>query len=116
DFGDGNGSPAAADVVKRIKELEHLGYSFEGAEASFQLLSRKVSGDYRPYFTLHGFTVIIDKREDDGSEPRCEASIRLEVGGQAEHTAAQGNGPVQALDTALRKALLRFYPSLSEME
>ena len=116
DFGDGNGSPAAADVVKRIKELEHLGYSFEGAEASFQLLSRKVSGDYRPYFTLHGFTVIIDKREEDGSEPRCEASIRLEVGGQAEHTAAQGNGPVQALDTALRKALLRFYPSLSEME
>ncbi len=116
DFGDGNGSPAAAEVVKRIKELEHLGYSFEGAEASFQLLSRKVSGDYRPYFTLHGFTVIIDKREDDGSEPRCEASIRLEVGGQAEHTAAQGNGPVQALDMALRKALLRFYPSLAEME
>ena len=116
DLGDGNGSPAAADVVKRIKELEHLGYSFEGAEASFQLLSRKVSGDYRPYFTLHGFTVIIDKREDNGSEPRCEASIRLEVGGQAEHTAAQGNGPVQALDTALRKALLRFYPTLAEME
>lgn len=115
DFGDGTANPAAADVVKRIKELEHLGYSFEGAEASFQLLSRKVSGDYQPYFTLHGFTVIIDKRDGD-DEPRCEASIRLEVGGHEEHTAASGNGPVNALDTALRKALLRFYPALAETE
>ncbi len=116
DFGDGASTESAAAVVTRLKELEHLGYSFEGAEASFQLLSRKVRGDYRPYFQLHGFTVIIDKRDADEAEPRCEASIRLEVGGQQEHTAALGNGPVNALDVAMRKALLRFYPSLADTE
>lgn len=114
DFGDGASGEAAADVVRRLKELEHFGYSFEGAEASFQLLTRKVRGDYRPYFTLQGFTVLIDKRETDEHDPRCEASIRVVVGGQQEHTAALGNGPVNALDSALRKALLRFYPTLKE--
>lgn len=116
DFGDGVSADSAAAVVKRLKELEHLGYSFEGAEASFQLLSRKVRGDYRPYFLLHGFTVIIDKRDADEDEPRSEASIRLEVGGQLEHTAALGTGPVNALDIAMRKALQRFYPSLADTE
>src|SRR5690606_34181927 len=107
DFGDGSGSSGAGAIaiVQQLKELEHLGYSFEGAEASFQLLSRKVRGDYQSYFTLHGFTVLIDKRDADDQELRCEATIRLEVGGQLEHTAAAGNGPVNALDTALRKAL-----------
>ncbi len=114
EFGDGVSREGAAEVVKRLKELEHLGYSFEGAEASFQLLSRKVRGDYTPYFSLNGFTVLIDKRDLNDDEPRCEASIRVEVGGQHEHTAASGNGPVNALDTAMRKALLRFYPSLGE--
>lgn len=116
EYGETATQDGAAEVVQRLKELEHLGYSFEGAEASFQLLARKVRGDYRPYFSLHGFTVLIDKRDVDDSEPRCEASIRVEVGGQDEHTAAQGNGPVNALDRAMRKALLRFYPSLADME
>ncbi|HEX7004692.1 MAG TPA: citramalate synthase [Trueperaceae bacterium] len=108
------GGSASRDVVSRLKELENRGYAFEGAEASFQLLSRKVRGDYRPYFTLHGFSVIMDKREGE-SEPRCEAVIKLEVGGVLEHTASDGQGPVNALDRALTKALSRFYPAVEAL-
>ena len=107
--------PAAREVVSRLKELENRGYAFEGAEASFQLLSNKVRGDYTPYFTLQGFSVIMDKREGEG-EPRCEAVIKIEVGGAAEHTASAGHGPVNALDRALTKALARFYPEVADLE
>jgi 2-isopropylmalate synthase len=106
--------PFTRDVVQRLKELEHRGYAFEGAEASFQLLSRKVRGDYQPYFTLHGFSVLMDKREGE-TEPRCEAVIKVEVGGVPEHTASEGHGPVNALDRALTKALSRFYPAVQEL-
>ncbi|MFO7545998.1 MAG: citramalate synthase [Trueperaceae bacterium] len=106
--------PEARAVVRRIKELEDRGYAFEGAEASFQLLTRKVRGEHRPYFRLHGFTVMIDKREDE-EEGRCEATVRVEVGGSDEHTAAIGDGPVNALDRALVKGLARFYPVLAEL-
>ncbi len=112
----GTPAGAAGAVVARIKQLEHLGYSYEGAEASFQLLSRRVRGDYQPYFELEGFTVIVDKRDAGDPNPRCEASIRVSVGGQLEHTASAGNGPVNALDQAMRKALVRFYPTLGETE
>jgi len=105
----------ARDVVNRLKELEHRGYAFEGAEASFRLMAAKVRGEHRPYFTLHGFTVVIDKREED-RQPRAEASIKVEVGGVLEHTAADGDGPVNALDRALGKALTRFYPEVAELE
>ena len=104
-----------AAVVERLKELEHRGYAFEGAEASFQLMSQKVRGHYRPYFTLHGYKVLIDKRDSD-EVPYAEASVQLEVGGQLEHTAATGDGPVNALDRALGKALGRFYPTLRELK
>ncbi len=107
----GGAPEEVAAVVERLKELEHRGYAFEGAEASFQLMSQKVRGYYRPYFVLHGYKVNIDKRDGD-AHPRCEASIRVEVGGQFEHTAATGDGPVNALDRALGKALQRFYPTL----
>jgi len=108
------GSDGAAALVARMKELEHLGYAFEGAEASFRLLARRMRGEHRPFFDLHGYSVFIDKRVGDGA-PRCEASVRLSVGGEAAHTAAGGDGPVNALDRALRKALLPFYPTLSEL-
>ncbi len=111
---DGSTPDAAGDaraVVQRLKELEDRGYAFEGAEASFKLLADKVRGTYRPYFTLHGFTVMIDKA-DDATSGRCEATIRVQVGGTMEHTAADGDGPVNALDRALLKALGRFYPQL----
>ena len=106
--------PSVKAVVDRMKELEHRGYAFEGAEASFQLMSKKVKGEYRPYFTLHGFNINITKRDGD-TEPVAEATIKLEVGGQLEHTAANGDGPVNALDEALRKALVRFYPSVKTL-
>ena len=109
------GDRAVQEVVQKLKELEHRGYAFEGAEASFQLLSRKVRGEYTPYFVLHGYRVLIDKR-DDGGDAGCEATIKVEVGGQLEHTAAAGDGPVNALDAALGKALMRFYPMLSQLK
>ncbi len=102
------------EVVARLKELEHRGYAFEGAEASFHLMSQKVRGEYQPYFILHGYRVNIDKRDQD-NKPMCEATIKVEVGGQLEHTAATGDGPVNALDAALGKALMRFYPMLADL-
>jgi len=110
----GDAAGDAHAVVQRLKELEDRGYAFEGAEASFRLLADKVRGTYRPYFTLHGFTVMIDKA-DDASSARCEATIRVQVGGTMEHTAADGDGPVNALDRALLKALGRFYPQVREL-
>jgi len=105
----------AREVVARIKELEDRGYAFEGAEASFQLLARKMSASYQPYFRLHGFKVTIDKG-DDSRDPVSEATVRVEVGGRLEHTAAAGDGPVSALDRALLKALTAFYPTLVDVE
>ena len=106
---------AAVQVVERLKELENRGYAFESAEASFQLMMKRVRGEYRPFFELHGYTVVIDKRDVD-PEPRCEAAIRVEVGGIFEHTAADGEGPVNALARALDKVLIPFFPCLSEVE
>lgn len=97
------------EVVAHIKELEARGYAFEGAEASFQLLTRKVQGGFEPYFHVNGFTVMIDKTV---GAPRCEATVRLLVGDHEEHSAASGDGPVNALDRALLKALGSFYPTL----
>ena len=105
----------ARRVVARIKELEDRGYAFEGAEASFQLLAKKMSSTYQPYFRLHGFRVTIDKGED-ARDPMSEATVRVEVGDRFEHTAASGDGPVSALDKALLKALTTFYPTLVGVE
>jgi 2-isopropylmalate synthase len=104
-----------AAVVARMKELEDRGYAFEGAEASFHLMKRKVTGEHRPFFALHGFSVAIARRDQD-EVPTAEATIKVEVGGALEHTAASGDGPVNALDLALKKALVRFYPSLGQLE
>ncbi|MCK5237732.1 MAG: citramalate synthase [Deltaproteobacteria bacterium] len=101
-------------VLSELKELEAAGYQYEGAEASFELLIRKAMGKRKPFFKLHGFRLIEEKKDED-EESFTEATIKLEVGGEVEHTAAEGNGPVNALDKALRKALERFYPSLKEV-
>ena len=114
------GTPEAGDadrtgaLVARLKELEHLGYAFEGAEASFRLVARRLRGEHRPYFDLRGYSVFIDKRDGDAA-PRCEATVRLVVGGRPSHTAADGDGPVNALDRALRRALSDFYPTLADL-
>jgi 2-isopropylmalate synthase len=93
-----------------VKRLEADGASFEGAAASFELLIRRQHPDYQPFFHVIDFTVLVDRRQ--GGDVRAEASIKVEVEGELIHTAAEGNGPVHAVDGALRKALGAFYPEL----
>jgi len=104
-----------AAILRRIKDLESRGYEFEAAEASFELLIQEALGRKKKNFRLVGFRVIDEKRKE-GEPPISEATIMVEVDGVIEHAAAMGNGPVNALDVALRKALTKFYPSLKEME
>lgn len=100
-------------IVQELKKLENLGYQYEAAEGSFQLLVRRMIGDWHDFFKLEGFRIIIEKNGSDAT--RSEATIRLKVNGNIEHTAAEGSGPVHALDQALRKALAKFYPEIREM-
>ena len=106
---------AAQKILARIKDLESQGFEFEAAEASFELLIQEALGRKKKNFRLLGFRVIDEKRKE-GEPPISEATIMVEVDGVVEHAAAMGNGPVNALDTALRRALTKFYPSLKEME
>jgi 2-isopropylmalate synthase len=107
--------PETQQILVRLKQLESQGFEFEGAEASFELLMQDATGQ-TPHegFRLIGFRVIAEKTSDD-REPMAEATVQIEVGGHIEHTAALGNGPVNALDMALRKALEKFYPELKEV-
>ncbi|MGH2466152.1 MAG: citramalate synthase [Candidatus Limnocylindrales bacterium] len=100
----------ARELSLLIKRLEAEGSSFEGAEASFELLIQRQLPGYRPPFRLLDFTVLVEQR--DGAELRAEATVKVEVDGEVLHTAADGNGPVNALDQALRKALGAFFPEL----
>ena len=101
-----------SDLMAKVKELESAGYQFEGADGSFELLVRKMLGQYKPFFKLHYY-------QTTGSNPRpeegvcCCAQIKVEVDGNFEITAGEGDGPVNALDIALRKALEKFYPVVS---
>jgi len=107
---------AARKVVAEVKELENRGFQFEGAEASLELLMQRGMGrDRARSFDLISFRVSDEKRPGSDS-PSSEATIIIEVDGSREHTAALGNGPVNALDNALRKALGKFYPAVSEVE
>ncbi len=100
-------------VLDTIKGLEDKGFHFEGAEGTFELLLREATGEYVPFFKLKGFRVITEMDENNHLE--CEGTIKVEVKGAIEHTAANGKGPVEALDNALRKALEKFYPEINEM-
>ena len=102
-----------AVVLHRIKELEHRGFQFEAAEGSFEMLLRRAAPDYRPPFELLEFTVIVEKR--GGQDVAAQATVKLRVGEEIMHTAAEGDGPVNALDQALRKALVPHYPELDEV-
>ena len=97
-------------VVNTIKDLEFQGYHFEGADGSFKLLLDKTLGNFKKLFELKSSRIITEKKTNNGS--LSEVSIRVDVNGKEVHTAASGNGPVNALDRALRKALIDFYPSL----
>lgn len=106
-------NPETKAVLEQIKDLEHQGFQFEGAEASFELLLRKGFNGYHEPFNLETLRIILEKREDN--DIYSEAIIKLRVGGEIVHTAAEGNGPVNALDNALRKALTGFYPEIGDM-
>ena len=102
------------DIAKKIKEMESKGYQFEGADASFELLVKRLRGEMKSKFTVEGFKILIDNRLGDMD---TEASIKvLDSEGELEQTAADGNGPVNALDKALRKSLLKFFPEINEMK
>jgi 2-isopropylmalate synthase len=104
----------AARVVDRVKALEHSGYQFEAADGSFDLLIRRETGDYEPLFHLEAWRVTVEKLQD--GKVRTEASIQIWVGGERYFRAAEGNGPVNALDKALRSAIAEQYPHLSDIE
>ena len=102
----------STDIVDRIKSLESAGYQFEGADASFELLVRKMRGEVKPAFKLRGFRLFIDSVGD--GKLTSEASIKVDnLVGDVEHTAADGNGPVDALDNAVRKAISAFFPVIN---
>jgi 2-isopropylmalate synthase len=101
-------------VIERVKELEHAGYHFEAADGSFELLLRKEAGDYEPLFRLESWRVIVEKRADGHVE--TEATIKIWLDGERYVRTAEGNGPVHALDRALRDAIGAIHPHLKDIE
>lgn len=107
-------SPEVKEILRELERLEREGYEFEAAEASFKLLIQKVLKAHRPFFGLEGFRVIVEKN-DSAARCRSEATVKVSVNGEVEHTVAEGDGPVNALDGALRRALMRFYPQIADV-
>ena len=105
-------SDKAKDLHKLIQKLEQEGYQFEAAGGSFKLLLQRELKEHKKFFDLLGFKVVIEKREN---KLTSEAVIKVKINDKIEHTASDGDGPVNALDNALRKALIKFYPELSKM-
>lgn len=101
------------ELIQNIKELEYQGYQFEGAEASLELILKKVTGEYTPYFQVDSFKILSEKVAE--GETISEAMVKVRVGDRMVHTAAEGNGPVNALDNALRKGLEEFFPEIAQM-
>jgi 2-isopropylmalate synthase len=106
------GSPELGAILRKVKELENEGYEFEGAEGSLELLMLRAGHSYESVFTMFDridYRILTEKRKVD-PHPVSEATVTVEVGGKVEHTAAWGNGPVNALDKALRTVLPRYFP------
>jgi len=111
----------AQRLLEQVKLLESQGFQYDNAEASFELLLHRAKPDYKPPFELVDFMVVVEKRRRPPArksleEMLSEAVVKVRVGGEVMHTAAEGNGPVNALDQALRRALLQFYPSLAQVK
>jgi 2-isopropylmalate synthase len=104
----------AARALRTLKEREHRGYHYEAADASFELLLRKETDEYEPLFRLEGFRVLVEKRED--GKVVTEATIKVWVDGERYLRTAEGNGPVNALDKALRGAIIDRHPHLADIE
>jgi len=109
------GSPEVGKVLNEVKRLESEGYEFEAAEGSFELLLRRQLGLHRPLFELHEYHCSF-RRTGEGNWNKCEATVKLSVNGTPEYTVAEGDGPVDALDAALRKALRPFYPEIDAIK
>jgi 2-isopropylmalate synthase len=105
--------PLMQQILTRVQDLENEGYEFEAAEASFDLLVQKAAGLYRPKFERLAYRVNIEAEAD--GRAITEATVKVRVGDQTMHTVSEGDGPVNALDGALRKALLPSYPRLAEL-
>jgi 2-isopropylmalate synthase len=97
-----------------VQNLENQGYEFEAAEASFDLLVKKALGVHRPKFERLAYHVNVETSA--GAAPTTEATVKVRIGGQVQHTVAEGDGPVNALDAALRKAIQQTYPNLAQMQ
>ena len=107
-------SPEIKDILRELERLEKEGYAFEAAEGSFKLLIQKVLKAHKPFFELDGFRVIVEKRRK-GEPCLSEATVKVSVQGVTALTVGEGNGPVDALNQALRKALLQFYPQIKDV-
>jgi len=107
-------SPEVKNILKELERLEKQGYEFEAAEASFRMMMQKVLKQHKSFFDLEGFRVIVEKRHKDEA---CisEATVKLRVKGVTEFTVGEGDGPVDALNAALRAALIRFYPGIADV-
>jgi 2-isopropylmalate synthase len=108
-----NDTPELKPILNRIKELEHEGYEFEAAEASLALLIGRMFKHRELPFNVDGYHVSMRR---DGPEHVCEATVKVRVGGQRAQTVAEGDGPVNALDGALRLALVKFFPQLKKVQ
>jgi 2-isopropylmalate synthase len=108
-----NSTPQLRSMLARIKELEHQGYEFESADGSLALLIRRSLQDSAPPFVVDAYNVSVRR---DGSASICEAVVKVRVGDKSEHRVAEGDGPVNALDAALRSALVRYYQQLHEVQ
>lgn len=106
-------SPKTQKILKLLQDMELKGYQFEAADASFELLIKRALKQYKKFFELEGFRIVVEKKPD--GKVTSEAIVRIKVKGISEHTVAYGDGPVNALDNALRKALKSFYPTLAKM-
>ena len=107
-------SPEVKNILGKLEEMERQGYEYEAADASFHMLVKKVLDGHKPFFELKGYRVMVESRSGDGG-PVSEATVKVRVGGETEHTVAEGDGPVNALDAALRAALGRFREEIAQV-
>jgi 2-isopropylmalate synthase len=110
-------SPETKSLLQKVKQLESQGFQYEHAQASFEMLVRRAAPDYVPPFELVDYMVLVENKRRQPTKTKTddmlsEAMVKVLIGDELFHTAAEGNGPVNALDDALRKALLQYYPSL----
>jgi 2-isopropylmalate synthase len=109
------------ELIEKVKHLESLGFQYDNAEASFELLLRRARPDYKPPFDLVDFMVVVESKRRSSTRETAEgmiseAMVKVKVGGEIIHTAAEGDGPINALDLAMRKALLQYYPKLKQVK